>query len=246
MGLPRHIICVDAGAYARARGADAAGAHDLPNAVAFLLADFAEALNVYARLSAAGKGGADTPIPEVRQHVVAPAESHADMVGFDTVVIGYAARTRRGSDARAAVAADAGALPALLAQLGDMPAPGARVYALCAASGATESGAGDGTVDPPRADDTPSSLSAACRARGLVWCGSLTVEHADLLPRLALSPRMGIFRRPVSEATDRLILAVRTGAAFDPETVRPGGRLLMRAGEFFRTPRAGSRRAYGA
>ncbi len=57
---------------------------------------------------------------------------------------------------------------------------------------------------------------------------------------------MGIFRRPVSEATDRLILAVRTGAAFDPETVRPGGRLLIRAGEFFRTPRAGSRRAYGA
>lgn len=246
MGLPRHIICVDAGAYARTSGADTAGAHDLADAVAFLLADFAEALNVYARLSAAGKGGADTPIPEVRQHVVAPAESHADMVGFDTVVIGYAARTRRGSDARATVAADAGALPALLAQLGDMPAPGARVYALCAAFGATGSGTGDGTVDPPRADDTPSSLSAACRARGLVWCGSLTVEHADLLPRLALSPRMGIFRRPVSEATDRLILAVRTGAAFDPETVRPGGRLLMRAGEFFRTPRAGSRRAYGA
>lgn len=246
MGLPRHIICVDAGAYARARGADTAGAHDLADAVAFLLADFAEALNVYARLSATGKGGADTPIPEVRQHVVAPAESHADMAGFDTLVIGYAARTRRGSDARAAVAADAGVLPALLAQLGDMPAPGARVYGLCAAFGATGSGAGDGTVDPPRAGDTPSSLSAACRARGLVWCGSLTVEHADLLPRLALSPRMGIFRRPVSEATDRLILAVRTGAAFDPETVRPGGRLLMRAGEFFRTPRAGSRRAYGA
>ena len=57
---------------------------------------------------------------------------------------------------------------------------------------------------------------------------------------------MGIFRRPVSEASDRLILAVRTGAAFDPETVRPGGRLLIRAGEFFRTPRAGSRRVYGA
>lgn len=246
MGLPRHIICVDAGAYARARRADTAGAHDLADAVAFLLADFAEALNVYARLSAAGKGGADTPIPEVRQHVVAPAESHADMAGFDTVVIGYAARTHRGSDARAAVAADAGALPALLAQLGDMPAPGTRVYGLCAAFGATGSGASDGTANPPRAGDAPSSLSAACRARGLVWCGSLTVEHADLLPRLALSPRMGIFRRPVSEATDRLILAVRTGAAFDPETVRPGGRLLMRAGEFFRTPRAGSRRAYGA
>ena len=246
MGLPRHIICVDAGAYARARRADTAGAHDLADAVAFLLADFAEALNVYARLSAAGKGGADTPIPEVRQHAIAPAESHADMAGFDTVVIGYAARTRRGSDARAAVAADAGALPALLAQLGDMPAPGTRVYGLCAAFGATGSGAGDGTANPPRAGDAPSNLSAACRARGLVWCGSLTVEHADLLPRLALSPRMGIFRRPVSEATDRLILAVRTGAAFDPETVRPGGRLLMRAGEFFRTPRAGSRRAYGA
>lgn len=247
MGLPRHIICVDAGAYARARRADTAGAHDLPDAVAFLLADFAEALNVYARLSAAGKGGADTPIPEMRQHVVTPAESHAGMAGFDTVVIGYAARTRRGSDARAAVAAaDAEALPALLAQLGDVPAPGTRVYGLCAAFGATGSGTRDGTVDPPRAGDAPSSLSAACRARGLVWCGSLTVEHADLLPRLALSPRMGIFRRPVSEATDRLILAVRTGAAFDPETVRPGGRLLMRAGEFFRIPRAGSRRAYGA
>ncbi len=247
MGLPRHIICVDAGAYVCARGVDTAGAHDLADAVAFLLEDFAEALNVYARLSAAGKGGADTSIPEVRQHVVAPAESHADMAGFDTVVIGYAARTRRGSDARAAVpAADAGVLPALLAQLGDMPAPGARVYALCAVSGAAGSGAGGGTANPPRAGDTPSSLSAACRARGLVWCGSLTVEHADLLPRLALSPRMGIFRRPVSEATDRLILAVRTGAAFDPETVRPGGRLLIRAGEFFRTPRARSRRAYGA
>ncbi len=97
MGLPRHIICVDAGTYARARGVDTAGAHDLADAVAFLLEDFAEALNVYARLSAAGKGGADTSIPEVRQHVVAPTESHADMAGFDTVVIGYAARTRRGS-----------------------------------------------------------------------------------------------------------------------------------------------------
>ena len=45
---------------------------------------------------------------------------------------------------------------------------------------------------------------------------------------VARTPRMGMLRRSVSEAIDRLILSVRTGSPFASEAVRPGAHRLAR------------------
>ena len=49
------------------------------------------------------------------------------------------------------------------------------------------------------------------------WAGALVVDDLDGLPRLMRKPRLGHARRPFSEACDRFLLAVRTGAGFGVE-----------------------------
>lgn len=46
------------------------------------------------------------------------------------------------------------------------------------------------------------------------WSGALVVDDLADLPRLMRKPRLGHARRPFSEACDRFLLAVRTGAEF--------------------------------
>lgn len=46
------------------------------------------------------------------------------------------------------------------------------------------------------------------------WAGALVVDDLADLPRLMRKPRLGHARRPFSEACDRFLLAVRTGAGF--------------------------------
>ena len=55
-------------------------------------------------------------------------------------------------------------------------------------------------------------LEAWCRENGLAWSGALVVEGARALPATWASPRLGWLRRPVSEAVDALVLALRTGS----------------------------------
>lgn len=59
------------------------------------------------------------------------------------------------------------------------------------------------------------ACQAACDALGARWCGGLMVPNADMLPALMRSPRLGAFRRPLSESIDRLIAALRLGRPID-------------------------------
>ena len=52
------------------------------------------------------------------------------------------------------------------------------------------------------------------------WAGAFVVDDLDGLPRLMRKPRLGHARRPFSEATDRFLLAIRTGAVFGVEHAR--------------------------
>lgn len=49
------------------------------------------------------------------------------------------------------------------------------------------------------------------------WSGALVVDDLADLPRLMRKPRLGHARRRFSEACDRFLLAVRTGAGFGIE-----------------------------
>ena len=59
------------------------------------------------------------------------------------------------------------------------------------------------------------ACQAACDALGVRWCGGLMVPNASMLPALMRSPRLGAFRRPLSERIDRLIAALRLGRPID-------------------------------
>jgi len=52
------------------------------------------------------------------------------------------------------------------------------------------------------------------------WSGALVVDNLDGVARLMRKPRLGHARRPFSEACDRFLLAVRTGAGFGIEHAR--------------------------
>ena len=79
---------------------------------------------------------------------------------------------------------------------------GARLYLITAVSGDA----------PPR--ETPITWRDMCDRSGFVWSGGVVAAGADALPRLMRSPRLGRFRRPLSEAIDALVAAVRLGCAY--------------------------------
>ena len=56
-------------------------------------------------------------------------------------------------------------------------------------------------------------LREACEHRGLSWCGGFTVCTGAGVAVLRRSPRMGLLRRPFSEAIDKLVGAVRMGCS---------------------------------
>ena len=85
--------------------------------------------------------------------------------------------------------------------------------------------------DPGVATHALAALEERCGERGLVWCGGLAVGDAGLLPNMARRPRMGWARRRVSEALDRLVLALLAGEDAGEQYVRPSryARLTCRA-----------------
>lgn len=93
---------------------------------------------------------------------------------------------------------------------------GARVYALVCADG-----------DPGIATHVLAELEERCELRGLRWMGGLAVGDADLLPHLAHRPRMGWARRRVSEALDRLLIALLAGQPAGEQYVRPSRYALL-------------------
>ncbi len=67
------------------------------------------------------------------------------------------------------------------------------------------------------------SLADACQECGTLWGGGILLGESALCPKLFSSPRLGAYRRPISQAIDRLIAAVRMGKSME-ETARITGR----------------------
>lgn len=66
-----------------------------------------------------------------------------------------------------------------------------------------------------RAGAVVGRLRKACEHRGLSWCGGVTVCTGAGVAALRRSPRMGLLRRPFSEAMDKLVGAVRMGCSVE-------------------------------
>lgn len=125
---------------------------------------------------------------------------------FAAATRAYERRAGMGEDALELIEladGDAAGLDALVMALGDgaprcdLPhdaQPGALVYAILAC------------------DPDATRLEAWRQERGLAWSGALVVGDAATLPATWSSPRLGWLRRPVSEAVDALVLALRTGS----------------------------------
>lgn len=83
--------------------------------------------------------------------------------------------------------------------------PDTCIYAIICDS-ATDSGSSATATD---------KAARACKQAGARWCGAVVVTDAPLIPRLVRAPRLGMWRRPVSKAIDRLVAAVRMGCALN-------------------------------
>lgn len=64
-----------------------------------------------------------------------------------------------------------------------------------------------------QADEVLDRLYRACILRDLPWCGGVVVCTGSGFAALRHSPRMGLLRRPFSEAMDKLVGAVRMGCS---------------------------------
>lgn len=66
-------------------------------------------------------------------------------------------------------------------------------------------------------------LREACELRKLTWCGGVTICAGSGIAALRHSPRMGLLRRPFSEAMDKLVGAVRMGCSIEHAQLLGGG-----------------------
>lgn len=80
-----------------------------------------------------------------------------------------------------------------------------------------------GSEDAERAHETAVRLRRACRLRDLSWCGGVVICAGSGIAALRHSPRMGLLRRPFSEAMDKLVGAVRMGCSIEHAQLLGGG-----------------------
>lgn len=66
-------------------------------------------------------------------------------------------------------------------------------------------------------------LHEVCERRGLPWCGGVIVCTGSGIAALRRSPRMGLLRRPFSEAMDKLVGAIRMGCSVEHAQRLGGG-----------------------
>lgn len=66
-----------------------------------------------------------------------------------------------------------------------------------------------------QADEVLDRLYRACLLRGLPWCDGVVICAGSGIAALRRSPRMGLLRRPFSEAMDKLVGAVRMGCSVE-------------------------------
>lgn len=90
---------------------------------------------------------------------------------------------------------------------------GTRVYA---AIRAAQEGA-------KQARGTAVRLHKACERHDQLWCGGVVVCAGSGIAALRHSPRMGLLRRPFSEAMDKLVGAARMGCSIEHAQLLGGG-----------------------
>lgn len=146
-----------------------------------LLDDFAEATRAYERHYGQGEDGL----------VLFELARPEDAAGADAIVVALATD---GSDISAETASG-------LQRIAGAARPGTRVYALVSF----------GPYEPGQMRGAAGSLEVWCQERGLAWSGAVAVASGGALAALWSSARLGWLRRPTSEATDALILALRSG-----------------------------------
>lgn len=74
-----------------------------------------------------------------------------------------------------------------------------------------------------QADEALDRLYRACLLRDLAWCGGVVICAGSGIAALRRSPRMGLLRRPFSEAMDKLVGAVRMGCSIEHAQLLGGG-----------------------
>ena len=172
------------------------------NGAALLLEDFRNALVAYTRLSAFEREKPAYPafvtieLAEGAASASMPPEA-AEGAHFDAIVLALEL------PAPACCEPLADTLRAL-SQSGAIK-PDTCIYAIICDSG-TDSGSSATATD---------KATRACKQAGVRWCGAVVVTDASLIPRLVRAPRLGMWRRPVSKAIDRLVAAVRMGCALN-------------------------------
>ncbi|MRX80723.1 hypothetical protein [Enorma shizhengliae] len=182
------------------------GPNPNPSPAALLLDDFAGALAAYTRISARQNGAAAVAPRFVRVRLEAghrlPATLEAgEIAGYD-VVICAAYCTTGAPDAVATLCA---ALQDGSAAANDTIRPGTPIGMLAAGN------AHDGSD----AREVVAQAASACQSAGHPWIGGVIVTDGALLPRLMRAPRLGAWRRDVSEAVDCLVAGVRLGRSLD-------------------------------
>lgn len=80
-----------------------------------------------------------------------------------------------------------------------------------------------GCGSPERAHTVVDHLREACERRELSWCGGIVACTGTGIAALRHSPRMGLLRRPFSEAMDKLVGAVRMGCSIEHAQLLGGG-----------------------
>ena len=90
---------------------------------------------------------------------------------------------------------------------------GTRVYAVIRAA----------QQDAERARGTAVRLHKACERHDQLWCGGVVICAGSGIAALRRSPRMGLLRRPFSEAIDKLAGAVRMGCSVEHAQRLGGG-----------------------
>lgn len=177
-----------------------------PSPAALLLDDFADALAAYTRISARQNGTAAVAPRFVRVRLEAdhrlPATLEAGSLAGCDIVICAAYCTTGAPDAAATLCA---ALQDGSAAANDAIRPGTPIGMLAAGN------ARDGSD----ACEVVARAASACQSAGHPWIGGVIVTDGALLPRLMRAPRLGAWRRDVSEAVDCLVAAVRLGRSLD-------------------------------
>ena len=109
--------------------------------------------------------------------------------------------------------ADDEALTAIEQALEHFGSTGTRVYAVIRTA---QEGA-------EQARGTAVRLHKACERHDQLWCGGVAICAGGGIAALRHSPRMGLLRRPFSEAMDKLVGAVRMGCSIEHAQLLGGG-----------------------